>query len=554
MKKQSLVVLVIALLILSVISVQCAGPEATPTPPEAPAPAEPTQAPTEEPTEAPVEEPTEEPTEEPSGPTGTLVIGLSSDINVLDKPNGTTEFMNTVARYIQQHPFDLNPDGSFRPLLAESYEVIDDTHIRFFLRQDVQFTNGEPFNAQVFDFSWKWVTGNEVRNTEVWGNVETVEIEDDYTVVIAFNKLDPVILQKLAYDYPLYPPQYTEEVGMDGFGQAPIGTGPFILEEWVPGDRVVLRANPDYYEPGRPKVGTIIFRPIPEDSTRAAALQAGDIDIARLLPVELVPQLESDPNITVVKALGTRTYSIFFNNMTTGKGTPIENALVRQALNYAVDNDQIVEAILDGYGVALDSFVGPQMFGYDPSVPPIPYDPDKAKELLTEAGYPDGFEVSMACPAGAYVKVEEVCQAVAGYLEDAGITVDLQIMESGLFWDQEAGRTIAPLFFDGWGSRLLDPTGQILGAFVPNTVRDYGSEWANFEDSTYTELWEAQGLTVDPQVRSEVLAEFQRYMQENPGALYLYQMFMFEGVHNRVHDYGLLGSETQILYDTYVED
>jgi peptide/nickel transport system substrate-binding protein len=559
----------IVLLILLIFVTACSAPvEETPlvNPTEAPAAeAEPTES-AADPTEAPAAEveptqpaaeptePTAETEEEAVAPSGTLVVGIPHTVNALDKANGATEYANSISQHIQQMPLYPHPDGSVGPLLAESWEIIDDTHVRFNLRQGVTFTNGEPFNADVFMFSWEWINSNDVANAETWANVEAIDIHDDYSLTITFTNPDPLQLQKMAYFYPLYPPEYTQEVGMEGFGQAPIGTGPFVLDEWVAGDRIVLKANPDYYEPGRPRLETVIFRPVTEDATRAAALQAGDIDIARLVPDELVLQLEQDPNIEVLKIQGTRNYSVLFNNMTTGVGTPIESREVRQALNYAVDNEQIVDVILEGNGVAVDSFITPIMFGYDESQPTIPYDPERARELLAEAGYPDGFSIAMACPAGAYVKIEQVCQAVAGYLEDVGVIVDLQIIESGQFWDQEASREIAPLFLDGWGARFPDATTPLLGAFVPDTVVDYGSTWANYYDPRYVELYEAQGFTLDQEKRQEAIQEFHRYMVEEPAAIWLYQSFVFTGVRNRVQGLEVYANETQLLYDVSVTD
>jgi len=134
------------------------------------------------------------------------------------------------------------------------------------------------------------------------------------------------------------------------------------------------------------------------------------------------------------------------------------------------------------------------------------------------------------------------------------VIVDLQIIESGQFWDQEASREIAPLFLDGWGARFTDATTPLLGAFVPDTVVDYGSTWANYYDPRYVELYEAQGFTLDQETRREAIQEFHRYMVEEPAAIWLYQSFVFTGVRNRVQGLEVYANETQLLYDVSVTD
>jgi peptide/nickel transport system substrate-binding protein len=266
----------------------------------------------------------------------------------------------------------------------------------------------------------------------------------------------------------------------------------------------------------------------------------------------MVPQLEETEGVEVVRALSTRTYSMLFNNVQSGVGTPIESAQVRQALNYAVDKQAIIDTVLDGHAVAMNSFIGTIMFGYDESLPVMEYDPDRAMALLAEAGYPDGFEIDMSCPAGAYVKVEEICQAVGGYLEGVGVVPNLEIMESGEFWDREAAKTATPLFFDGWGSRALDSSDMIWGAFVPDTVVEDGSGWANWYDEHLYELWQEQAFTLDQEKREQVFHEIAAYMQEEPPAIFLWQVYNFEAIRDHVDNYTMYPDDVQYLWDVEV--
>ncbi len=487
----------------------------------------------------------------PLAPKGTLTVGLPGDVNTLDPLFASSEFISTVGRNVLQELLYPNPDGTVRPQLATSWETPNDTTLILHLRHDVAFSNGEPFNAQAVKFSWQWSIRPEMRNKQHYQIISDIQVVDNYTVRITLKEAHPVLLQTVAFHWYIYPPRYAQEVGPQRFGQAPIGTGPFVLQEWIKGDHVTFKANPKYYEPNRPGVETLMYRPIPEGSSRVAAVQTGQVDIARQVPVEFISPLMHGRGTKVVKALSTRTYYVMFNNIGTGKGTPIENQKVRQALNYAVNRQAIIYAVLDGQALLNNAYFGQNMFGYDPSLKPIPYDPERAKRLLAEAGYPNGFKITMNCPDGAYVKVREICQAITGYLKDVGVMVDLQMLESNHFWDLEAKKQIAPLFFDGYGNRFLDPYIQIWGAFVPDSVAG-GSEWANWYDPKLVNLYNQQAHTLDRGTRQRVLHDMARYMQDNPGGIWLWTPYNFEAVRTRVQNYTMYSNEAQILWDVRV--
>ena len=235
-----------------------------------------------------------------------------------------------------------------------------------------------------------------------------------------------------------------------------------------------------------------MWRAIPEAAARVAALQTGQVDIALRIPPNQVPALERDPNLRVSSALSTRTYYIAFNNMTTGKGTPIMDARVRRAMNHGTDLEAIIKSVFNGQAQRVNSLIGNVQFGYDSTLPPMAYDVAKAKQLLAEAGVPNGFKVGLACPSGAYTNDKEACQAIAGSLAKIGIEIDLQIMESNRFWDLEAKKQLPPLFFDGVGDRFADPATQLRGVAHP------ASNWTAFEKKEFSELIDQGGSTVEP--------------------------------------------------------
>ncbi len=214
----------------------------------------------------------------------------------------------------------------------------------------------------------------------------------------------------------------------------------------------------DYWREGYPLLDRLVFRPITESSTRAAAIRTGDVDIVnRLSPTDAI-SLGGVDGVNLVEYSNNRVYYIALNNLTSGVGQPTENVLVRQAMNYAVDKEGIIAALFEGKGAVPTALLVSGDVGYDDSVEPYAYDPEKAKELLTEAGFGDGFSIGMACPSDAYTNFSEVCEAVAAQLGEVGIDAQLDIMESGTFWDLEAEKQLPPLFGDSWSANSNEPS------------------------------------------------------------------------------------------------
>jgi len=263
------------------------------------------------------------------------------------------------------------------------------------------------------------------------------------------------------------------------------------------------------------------------------------VDIAIRIPPQQTAALRNDPNLRLSNALSTRTYYIMFNNMTTGRGTPVMDARVRLAMNLGVDFQAIIKSVYNGEAQRVNSIIGNVQFGHDTTLPPLPYDPVRAKQLLAEAGYAQGFKVGMACPSGAYANDKEACEAIAGYLgQRLGIQVDIQVMEPNRFWDLEAKRQLPPLFFDGVGDRYQDPDQQLKGIMLPD------SKWTSFDKPEFNDLIVAGGSTVDQAERRRVYARLARAMQADPPALFLWQVRNFEGVRKRVQGYATRPNES----------
>ncbi len=480
-------------------------------------------------------------------PKGTLRVALSGSPNSLFIPATQDKNADNAASQLYDPLVFQALDGSIVPGLAESWEVSDDgTEYTFYLRQGITFHNGEPFNADDVIATWEYGKGESSSWPDRYTIAENVEKIDDYTVKVTTDGPKPLLLVTMHDFWSIIPDEYIAEVGVDGFQEHPIGTGPFMFVEWVKGDHITYEANPNYWREGMPKVETLIFRFIPESSTRAAAIQTDEIDIVQRLSAEEAQQLLGEPGVRVIKYPVARIFYVAFNNLTTGVGEPTEDARVRQAMNYAVDVDAIIDALFSGYGKRAAGYVATFEMGYG-NVEPFPYDPEMAKSLLADAGYADGFEMNMACPAGVYGSFEEVCEAIVGYLGEVGITVNLEIMESAQYWDLEANKELPPLFGDSWGEESGEAYNRLVGA-----LGGMDAAYSAWSDPEIDRMLGEISTEVDAAKRTTLYQELQVYMHDNPPFIYLYEPYTFEAVRDRVQDYNPRPAEIYFLMDTWL--
>jgi peptide/nickel transport system substrate-binding protein len=216
------------------------------------------------------------------------------------------------------------------------------------------------------------------------------------------------------------------------YNTKPIGTGAYKLVEWVKGSYVRLAANDDYWE-GAPKYKTVDIRPITEEATRFAALAGKQADIVNGVPVSLIERIEKMPHVELISRPARRAIYMDISNM---KGTPFEDIRVRQAIAHAINEDEIIEKVMRGQATATAQVPDVPTVGYLPGLKRLPYDPAKAKQLLAEAGYPNGFDITVAGPNDRYVNDEKICEAVAKYLAKVGLKVSLDVKPKSIFFDE----------------------------------------------------------------------------------------------------------------------
>lgn len=417
------------------------------------------------------------------------------------------------------------------PALATEWEQIDDQTWRFTLRQGVKFHNGEDFTAESVKYSVeRLLDPNAVRFNSPFQLLGEVEIVDDYTVIIHTKKPDPSFLGNLS-SLHMVPPEYTASVSEEEFGSNPVGTGPYRFVEWTLGQQLVLEANDDYWG-GRPEVDRLIFRPIPEASTRLAELQAGTVDIITRLSYDAVPIVEQDPNLRVEASTGRRT--VFMHMDLLNGAEPLQDVRVRQAMSYAIDRPLLIDAVLGGYGTPLATIFRPDMFGYTSELEPYPYDPERARELLAEAGYPDGFDIRFMTSDGIINKGVEVAEALAGMLGEVGIRVEvlpvsLQTMRNMYIGNPEpASGKVEPLFMFNYGAPIPDATSPLTSLIKTGGIETF------FSNPEYDALIDTYASEMDVEKRTEVAHTIQQRLYEDLPVIALYLQQDLYGVNERV--------------------
>lgn len=476
---------------------------------------------------------------------GELVVALATEPNSIFLPNAAERNAINVSTQIYEGPLFINDDNEIEPSLATEWEVNEDaTVFTFTLREGVEFHNGDIMDADDWIASWQAASEEANVYAYLYSKVESVVALDDMTVEMTLGASDALFGRELS-EWAILPASQWESEGLEGIEANPIGTGPFKFVSWDRGDRITLEAHENYWDEGLPLVDSLVFRPIQDSSTRLAAVQTGEVHIAQRFNSEEAATLENASNVAVVTYPVDRVYYIAFNNLTTGIDTPLESTEVRLAMNHAVDRQAIVDSLFDGQAALSTGLVSTSSLGFDDSLEPYPYDPELAMQLLADAGYPDGFEIGFACPTGAYTNFEEVCQAVAGYLEAVGITLDggeIQFMESGQFWDLEASKQLPPLFGDSWSSTSSESLERLEGA-----LGGFDADYSAWTDDTILGLLDEIKTTIDEDARAAVYTELHEYTYNDPPFIYLYEPFAFEGINSAVQNYQPRAAENYYL-------
>jgi len=351
-------------------------------------------------------------------------------------------------------------------------------------------------------------------------NIVKTEVIDKYTVIVTSDKPIANMVSILSALFILPKATY-ERVGEDAFGKAPVGTGRYKLIQWERGQRIVMESN-DAFWGNKDQPKRLIVRPIAEPTTRLAELRTGRAQVVKGLPVEAIPELEKDPVAKIAPAKGIR--QIYYPLNTLRK--PFNDVRVRRALNYAVDREAIVKYVLDGRGEIRTGPMNPRAWGFDPKTQGYSYNPEMAKKLLAEAGYPNGLEMTWNMTRGTYLKDAEIAEAVANQLGKVGVRVKLNFLERG---------TLFQKYYDGdfdasitaW-SLTADPDNLYTGLRIYSPA----SKW--YRNPEVDKLLEKGRETVDTAQRLKVYQQLYDVLVQDAPWLMIHAQDENYGVNRKV--------------------
>jgi peptide/nickel transport system substrate-binding protein len=453
----------------------------------------------------------------------TVVVAVSKEIGSLDALVVATGDSQRYGWQMFDTLYAFDKKGNMVPSLATGYTLsADQLEYRFTLRRDVKFHNGDVMTSADVKYSMERILDPAVKSTRrpnFAPVIDKVEIPDGATVVFRLKEPDGAFMNKLAGYLFIIPKKYTEALpNPEAFGRQPIATGPFKFVEQVVGQHVVLERFDDYFGE-KPKVKRIIFRVVPEPSSRVNALLAGEVDIADGLSSSDIGRLEKAGGIDVMPTpigspLAVRLYS-------NDPQSPLSKRDVRLALNYAVDSNAIIKNILHGAGKPLTSYISSfYPYGADPDLKPYEFNPAKARELLKKAGYPNGFELGLY---SASDMPKELAETVAAYWAAVGVKAKIQRIDYAAWSRLNNTHKSGPATIMQFSNAIYDPIHPIYGA-----ASKHGT-WSDYYNPEVEALIEKASQVADPKGRGEIFKQIGRILKDDGHAVLLTELYYVFG-------------------------
>jgi peptide/nickel transport system substrate-binding protein len=427
-----------------------------------------------------------------------LNIAWEKELETLDLYYNSAREGIIVSYLLYDTLFYRDPETSeYRPLLALSHKWVDDTTLELDLRQGVKFHNGEPFDADDVAFTVNYVTNPEnkvlVQQNVNW--MQKAEKVGPHKVRIFLKKPFPAALEYLSNYLPIYPNEYYAKVGSKEFGVAPIGTGPYRAGKVEAGKAITFLRNDAYFDgspKGKPAIAKIVQRTIPEVNTKLAELITGGLDWIWQVPPDQMEKLGQVPNLTVIPAETMRVGFLYMDAAGRSGDGPMKKLEVRRAMNHAIDRAAMAKNLVGGQSRVIHSACFPSQFGCtDEGVMKYDYNPEKARKLLAEAGYPNGFEIDLY----AY-RERPYAEAVVGYLKAVGIKANLQYGQYAAMRDKWQASKFALAYWT-WGSYSINDMSANTGYWFKFTTDD------SARDEQVKQWLEVGDTSVDSNVRKE---------------------------------------------------
>ena len=494
-----------------------------------------------------------------AAPQGSVVIAQGVDPTTLDPMNHQESPAANLARNMFDTLLERDLNLVIQPALAADLpKLVSPTVWEFKLRPGVKFHNGEPLDAEAVKFSLERLVDPKLklRGATPFAPISHVEVVDPLTVRVHTKAPWPILDTLVAGSgASILPPKYYREKEPAFVARNPVGSGPFKFVRWVKDDRIELEANEQYWR-GAPRIKRLIFKPIPDDAVRVAALQNGEVDVAVNIPPHLAGIIANHPRLFLSTAPSVRTIQLMYythqfdaqHKLVGPYNGPVADRRVRLAMNYAVDGDEVIRTVLDGKGIRVATMLTDKHFGFDPALKPIKLDLARSKQLLTEAGFPSGMDIVLNAPQGRYVRDKEVAEAITGQLNKAGIRTTLRVHEWGNYLNNMAYvHKAGPVWLIGWGTGTYDAE----TVYVP--LFRSGKILSNYYNADLDGMVDQAQTIMEPKRRFELYQRINKLWIDDAAAMPLYQQLDLYGATRRT-SWKARGDEVIKGFDIAVKD
>lgn len=474
-----------------------------------------------------------------------LIIAQDGESKSLDIHQGNDGFSLRANRLIYSRLVEADENMQIHPGLAESWKQLDDKTMQFKLRKGIKFHNGDDFTAEDVKFSFERMM-NSPRIAFVLPPIERIDIVDDYTVNIVTKTPFGPLLAHLSHPALGMVSKKLLTENPEALKEKPIGTGSYKFKEWIYGDKLVLEKNEDFYDKNERGLKYIIFKNVVEASNRAIGLETGEIDIAT--PISSVDEenIKNNPKLQLLTKPSI-SYTYIGMNMTKA---PLNDIRVRKAINYAIDKQAIIDVILSGNGKIATSPIAPGVFGFTDKTKNYEYNVEKAKELMKEAGYENGFTTSILVFSGEVnTQTAEIVQA---YLKEIGIDLKIEIVEVSAYWDMTE-RGVHNLFLGSWGVVTGDADYGLYAMYHSSAKGGAGNR-DFYENEKVDELLDKAKTEIDPETRKKLYEEAQILIVNDAPDVMLYNRNLTVGAQKYIKGLGIHPVTLYNFATVYIEE
>lgn len=435
----------------------------------------------------------------------TLIIAQAADITSTDPLRAVNTYSISVNRHVYDYLINLNEDGTYSPMLAESWSLVNPNLVELKLRQDVTFHNGEHMTSE--DVVYSLSRARDLPLSLIQGMFGEITAVDDYTVHVELLQTFGAIELLFCRTGTQIVCKSAMEADYDNFVQnAPIGTGPYKFVSWSKGDSIVLEGFDDYWG-GAPNTKNLIIRVIAEPSQRLIALENGEIDIAYDIGPNDVAKIQENPELAIV--IGPSSRCVILSTNYADANSPIANNLVLQAMQYAIDKQLIVDAVGYGHGIVAHTLIPSFAFGSTESIQ-TEYNPEKAKELLAQAGYPNGFEVELSTYSDQLYS--EIASVLQSQLAEVGITLNIQVSDQATLLEYCADKSHG-LVLKFWMT-VADAHNTFQPYYFSTSSPSHGNS-AFYQNPEFDKWVTVESNSADSEVRKQAFEELHKIAAED---------------------------------------